>query len=36
MDIEIEDYNNFNNYPNQYLIEFNKVDNIQTIIILNN
>ena len=36
MDIEIKDYNNFNNYPNQYLTELNKVDSIQTIIILNN
>ena len=36
MDIEIKDYNNPANYPNQYLIEFSKVDGIQIIIILNN
>ena len=36
MDIEIKDYNNFTNYSNQYLTEFNKVDGIQTIIILSN
>ena len=36
MDMEIEDYNNFIDYPDQYLIEFSKVDNIQTIVILNN
>ena len=35
IDIEIEDYNNSNNYPNQYLIEFSKVNSIQIIIILN-
>ena len=34
--MEIEDYNNFNNYPNQYLIEFSKVNSIQTIVIFNN
>jgi hypothetical protein len=36
MDIEIKDYNNSTNYPNQYLIEFGEVNSIQTIIILNN
>ena len=36
MDIEIKDYNNFNNYPNQYLTELSEVNNIQIIIILNN
>ena len=36
MDIEIKNYNNFNNYPNQYLIELSKINNIQTIAILNN
>ena len=36
MDIEIKDYDNPANYPNQYLIELGKVDSIQTIIILNN
>ena len=34
--MEIKDYNNSADYPNQYLIELNKVDNIQTITILNN
>ena len=34
--MEIEDYNNSNNYPNQYLTELSKVDSIQTITILNN
>ena len=28
IDIEIKDYNNPVDYPNQYLIEFSKVDNI--------
>ena len=28
INIEIEDYNNFTNYFNQYLIEFGKVDSI--------
>ena len=36
MDIEIKDYNNFTNYPNQYFTELSKVDSIQTIIILSN
>jgi hypothetical protein len=35
MDMEIEDYNNSNNYPNQYLTELSEVDSIQTVIILN-
>ena len=34
MDIEIKDYNNFADYPNQYLTELSEVDGIQTIIIL--
>ena len=34
--MEIKDYDNPANYPDQYLIEFSKVDSIQTIIILNN
>ena len=33
--MEIKNYNNFKNYPDQYLTEFSKVDSIQTIIILN-
>ena len=36
MDIEIKDYNNFNDYPDQYLTKLNKVNNIQTVVILNN
>jgi hypothetical protein len=36
MDIKIKNYNNFKDYPDQYLIELSKVNNIQTIIILNN
>ena len=36
MDIEIKNYNNFKDYPNQYLTELSKVNNIQTVIILNN
>jgi hypothetical protein len=36
IDIEIEDYNNSNNYPNQYLIELGEVNSIQTVTILNN
>ena len=28
INIEIEDYNNPANYPNQYLIEFSEVDSI--------
>ena len=28
IDIEIEDYNNPANYPNQYLTEFSEVDSI--------
>ena len=35
-DIEIKDYNNPTNYPDQYLTELSKVDSIQTVIILNN
>jgi hypothetical protein len=34
--MEIEDYNNSNNYPNQYLTELSEVNSIQTITILNN
>jgi hypothetical protein len=34
--MEIKDYDNLINYPNQYLIELSEVDSIQTIIILNN
>ena len=34
--MEIKDYNNPANYPNQYLTELSKVNSIQTIIILNN
>ena len=34
--MEIKDYNNFNNYPDQYLTELSKVNSIQTVIILNN
>jgi hypothetical protein len=34
--MEIKDYNNPTNYPDQYIIEFSKVDGIQTIVILNN
>jgi hypothetical protein len=33
--MEIENYNNSINYPNQYLTEFSEVNSIQTIIILN-
>jgi hypothetical protein len=33
--MEIEDYNNSANYPNQYLIELGEVNSIQTVIILN-
>ena len=36
INMEIKDYNNFTNYPNQYLTELSKVNNIQTIAILNN
>jgi hypothetical protein len=36
IDMEIKDYNNSINYPDQYLIELSKVNNIQTITILNN
>ena len=36
MDIEIEDYNNSTDYSNQYLTELGKVNNIQTVTILNN
>ena len=35
IDMEIEDYNNPADYPNQYLTELGKVNSIQTIIILN-
>ena len=34
--MEIEDYDNPANYPNQYLTELGEVDSIQTVIILNN
>ena len=34
--MEIKDYNNSNNYPDQYLTELSEVNSIQTIIILNN
>jgi hypothetical protein len=33
--MEIEDYNNSNNYPDQYLTELSEVNSIQTITILN-
>jgi len=36
MDMEIEDYNNSADYPNQYITELSEVDSIQTIAILNN
>ena len=36
MDIKIKNYNNFKDYPNQYLTKLSKVDSIQTITILNN
>ena len=36
MDIEIKNYNNFKDYPDQYLTKLSKVNSIQTIIILNN
>ena len=36
INIKIKDYNNSANYPNQYLTELSKVNNIQTIAILNN
>jgi hypothetical protein len=36
IDMEIEDYDNPANYPNQYIIELGEVNGIQTIIILNN
>ena len=35
IDMEIEDYDNPANYPNQYLIELGEVDGIQTVVILN-
>ena len=34
--MEIKNYNNSKDYPNQYLTELSKVDSIQTVIILNN
>ena len=34
--MEIKDYNNSINYPNQYLIKLSEVNNIQTVIIFNN
>jgi hypothetical protein len=34
--MEIEDYNNPTNYPDQYLTELSEVNSIQTIAILNN
>ena len=36
MDIKIKNFNNFKDYPDQYLIKLGKVDGIQIIIILNN
>ena len=36
MDMEIEDYNNFADYLNQYLTELSEVNSIQTVTILNN
>ena len=33
--MEIENYNNFKDYPDQYLTELSEVDSIQTVIILN-
>ena len=36
INIEIEDYDNSADYPDQYLIELSEVDSIQTVIILNN
>ena len=36
MDIEIKNYNNSKDYPDQYLTKLSKVDGIQTVIILNN
>ena len=33
--MEIKDYNNSNNYPDQYLIELSEVNSIQTVIIFN-
>jgi hypothetical protein len=35
MDMEIENYNNSKDYPDQYLIELGKVNSIQTVAILN-
>ena len=32
--MEIKDYNNFTDYPDQYLTELSEVDSIQTVIIL--
>ena len=32
--MEIKDYNNFNNYPNQYLTKLSEVNSIQIVIIL--
>ena len=34
--MEIKDYNNSADYPNQYFTELGKVDSIQTVIILSN
>jgi hypothetical protein len=36
MDMEIKDYDNFNDYSDQYLTELGEVDSIQTVTILNN
>ena len=33
--MEIKNYNNFKDYPDQYFIKLSKVDSIQTVIILN-
>jgi hypothetical protein len=36
IDMEIEDYDNPTNYPDQYITELGEVNGIQTIVILNN
>jgi len=36
IDMEIEDYDNPADYPNQYITELGEVDGIQTVTILNN
>jgi hypothetical protein len=35
IDMEIEDYNNPADYPDQYLTELGEVNSIQTVVILN-